>query len=101
MYDLIKLLFDICLFRKKPQDLPYSVGLLGLLSAIYIIIRVLMLSMHFDSLGVLMQIAVDLLLVVGCAWIMLYVARKLGRLCQVLSAALGTDALISFLLYLE
>ena len=59
MYDTIKLLFEICLFKKKPQDLPYSVFLLGLMSGIYVAVRVLMLSMHFDSLGVLMQIAVD------------------------------------------
>jgi hypothetical protein len=96
MYDTIKLLFEICLFKKKPQDLPYSVFLLGLMAGIYIAVRVLMLSMHFDSLGVLMQIAVDLVLVFGCVWLMLYLARKLGRFCQVLSAVLGTDALISF-----
>lgn len=96
MYDTIKLLFEICLFKKKPQDLPYSVFLLGLMSGIYVAVRVLMLSMHFDSLGVLMQIAVDLALVFGCVWLMLYLARKLGRFCQVLSAVLGTDALISF-----
>ncbi|MFI3178895.1 MAG: hypothetical protein QX188_04990, partial [Methylococcaceae bacterium] len=83
MYDTIKLLFEICLFKKKPQDLPYSVFLLGLMSGIYMTVRVLMLSMHFDSLGVLMQIAVDLVLVFGCVWLMLYLARKLGRFCQV------------------
>jgi hypothetical protein len=66
------------------------------MSVIYMTVRVLMLSMHFDSLGVLMQIAVDLVLVFGCVWLMLYLARKLGRFCQVLSAVLGTDALISF-----
>ena len=31
MFDIIKLLFDICLFKKGPQDLPYSVWLLRLI----------------------------------------------------------------------
>ncbi len=50
MYDIIKLLFDICLFKKGPQDVPYSVWLLRILVAIYVSVTALMLSIHFDSL---------------------------------------------------
>jgi hypothetical protein len=96
MFEIIKLLFDICLFKKGPQDLPYSVWLLRLLLVVYVSIRVLMLSIHFDWLDVLLQVIVDIFLVAGFVWVMLYLARKLGRFCQVLSALLGTDALISF-----
>ncbi len=96
MYDIIKLIFDICLFKKGPQDLPYSVGLLRLLLVAYIGVRVLMLSIHFDWLNVLLQIIVEIVLVFGFFWIMLYLARKLGRFNQVISAVLGTDTLISF-----
>jgi hypothetical protein len=96
MFDIIKLLFDICLFKKGPQDLPYSVGLLRILLAVYVSIRVLMLSIHFDSLSVLLQVIVDIFLVTGFVWVMLYLTGKLGRFYQALSAVLGTDALISF-----
>jgi hypothetical protein len=96
MYDVIKLLFDICLFKKGPQDLPYSVWLLRLLLIIYASIRILMLSIHFDWLNVVLQTIVEIVLVAGFFWIMLYLARKLGRFYQVISAILGTDALISF-----
>jgi hypothetical protein len=96
MYDIIKLLFDICLFKKGPQDLPYSVWLLRILLIVYISIRILMLSLHFDWLNVLFQVIVEIFLVAGFFWIILYLARKLGRLYQVISAILGTDALISF-----
>jgi hypothetical protein len=96
MFDIIKLVFDICLFKKGPQDLPYSAWLLRLLLVVYVCIRVLMLSIHFDWLNVLLQVFVDLLLVTGFVWIILYLARKLGRFYQVLSAVLGTDAMISF-----
>jgi len=55
-----------------------------------------MLSIHFDWLNVLLQVFVDILIVIGFVWIMLYLARKPGRFYQVLSAVLGTDAMISF-----
>jgi hypothetical protein len=96
MFDIIKLVFDICLFKKGPQDLPCSVWLLRLLVVIYVSIRVLMLSIHFDWLTVLLQVTVEIILVTGFVWIMLYLSRKLGRFYQVVSAVLGADALISF-----
>ena len=96
MFDIIKLLFDICLFKKGPQDLPYSLWLLRLLLVVYIGIRILMLSIHFDWLNVLLQVIVDVILVSGFFWIILYLAGKLGRFYQALSAVLGTDAMISF-----
>lgn len=96
MFDIIKLLFEICLFKKGPQDLPYSLWLLRLVLVVYIGIRILMLSIHFDWLNVLLQIIVDVILVAGFFWIILYLAGKLGRFYQALSAVLGTDAMISF-----
>ena len=96
MFDIIKLLFDICLFKKGPQDLPYSLWLLRLLFVVYVSIRVLMLSIHFDWLNVILQVIVDVILVAGFFWTLLYMTRKLGRFYQALSAAFGTDALISF-----
>jgi hypothetical protein len=96
MFGIIRLLFDICLFKKGPQDLPYSIWLMRILLVVYISVRVLMLNMHFDWLNVLLQVIVDILLVVGFFWIMLYLARKVGRFYQVISAILGTDAIISF-----
>ncbi len=96
MFDIIKLLFEICLFKKGPQDLPYSLWLLRLLLVVYIGIRILMLSIHFDWLNVLLQVIVDVILVAGFFWVILYLARKLGRFYQALSAVLGTDAMISF-----
>jgi len=66
------------------------------LLVVYVCIRVLMLSIHFDWFNVLLQVFVDLLLVTGFVWIILYLVRKPGRFYQVLSAVLGTDAMISF-----
>ncbi|HEY5139790.1 MAG TPA: hypothetical protein VIJ25_10810, partial [Methylococcales bacterium] len=92
MFDILKLLFDICLFKKGPQDLPYSLWLLRILLIIYVSIRVLMLRLHFDWLTVLLQVITEILLVAVFFWTLLYLSRKLGRLYQALSAVLGTDA---------
>jgi len=96
MFEIIKSIFDICLFKKGPQDLPHSVWLLRIMFVAYLSVRVLMLSIHYDWLNILLQIVVDLLLVSGFFWAMLFLDRKLGRFYQVFSAVLGTDALISF-----
>ena len=96
MFDILKLLFDICLFKKGPQDLPYSLWLLRILLIIYVSIRVLILILHFDWLTVLLQVITEILLVAVFFWTLLYLSRKLGRLYQALSAVLGTDAVISF-----
>ena len=69
MFDIIKLVFDICLFKKGPQDLPDSVWLLRILLVAYVSIRALMLSIHFDWLTVLLQIVVEIFLVFGFVWI--------------------------------
>jgi hypothetical protein len=97
MYDILKLIFDICLFKKGPQDLPYSIWLLRILLIVYTGVRALMLSIHFGWLNVLLQVIADVVLVAGFFWVLLYLARKLGRFYQVWSAVLGTDTLISFL----
>ncbi|CAA9892492.1 conserved membrane hypothetical protein [Candidatus Methylobacter favarea] len=96
MFEIIKLLFDICLFRRGPQDLPHSSWLLRLLIAMYVIIRFLMLSIGTQWLNALLQVGVEVLLVVGFSWSMLYVVQQLQRFNQATCALLGTDAIISF-----
>ena len=96
MIEIIKLLFDICLFKKGPQDLPLSVGLLRGLVIIDAAVSFLMVSIHTNWVVSLLQAATSALLVVGFSGFMLYVARKWGRFVQTTMALLGTDAMISF-----
>jgi hypothetical protein len=96
MFDIIKLLFDICLFKKGPQELPYSLWLLRILLVVFISIRLLMLSIHFDFFTALLRAIVEILLVGVFFWALLSLSRKPGRLYQVISALLGTAALINF-----
>ena len=96
MFEIIKLLFDICLFRKGPQHLPYSPWLLRITIVIYAIINFLMINISVGWLYALFIVAIGILIVVGFSWTMLYFGHRPGRFYQTTCALLGTDALISF-----
>jgi len=97
MFEVVTLLFDICLFKKGPQDLPPSAWLLRLLVVIDVIVSFLMVSIRTDWFNALLQAIVGALLIVGFCWLMLYLARKPERFYQTGGALLGADAMISFL----
>lgn len=96
MYEIIKRLFDICLFKKGPHDLPYSLLLQKLLIIVYAIIRFLMLNSSVGWINALLQITVEIIIVCSFSWIMLYLDRKLKRYCQVTCAFFGTFAMLGF-----
>ena len=96
MFEILQSLFDICLFKKRPQDLPYSLLLLQLLAIINAISSFLILYIRYDWLNSLLQSLVGIALVTGFSWIILYLYRKLPRFNQTTAALLGTDAVIGF-----
>lgn len=96
MFELIKVLFDICLFKQGPQNLPPSIWLLRLLIVGDVIVSFLMVSIHTNLAVSLLQATASALLIVGFSWCMLYLVKKPERFCQTAGALLGTDAMISF-----
>jgi hypothetical protein len=96
MFEIIKLLFYISLFKKGPQNLPSSAWLLRLLVVVDVIVSFLMISIRTDWLNSLLQAIVGILLIVGFSRLMLYLGRKGERFYQTTGALLGTDALIGF-----
>ena len=96
MYELLKLFFEICLFKKGPQDIPASNVLLRLLIPIYASVSFLMLILNSDGLNAAMQVLVEVMLILGSTWIILFIASKTARYQQTASALMATDALISF-----
>lgn len=96
MFEIIKLLFDICLFKKGPQSLPASVWLLRLLLIADAGISFLMINIRTGLVVSLLQAAASALLIIGFSWLMLFAAGKRERFNQTTCALLGTDALISF-----
>jgi hypothetical protein len=96
MVDLIRLFFDICLLKKAPQNLPYSINLLKILAIINIAINFLLMRMSVYWFNALLKAAIGVLLITGFSWISLFFSRKLARFCQTTCALLGADALIDF-----
>jgi hypothetical protein len=94
MFDLIKLLFDICLLKKTPQDLPYSINLLKLLAVANLCINFLLMNLSTDWFSAVLKAAVGVLLIGGFSWICLFVSGKLTRFYQTTSALLGADTLL-------
>lgn len=97
MWPLIKLFVDICCLTKAPQDIPYSATLLKVLIIIYSGIAFLILPPEQTIFTEALEVLCELILMVTFVWLMLFIYGKLPRFTQVLSAFVGTDALISFL----
>lgn len=96
MFEIVKLLFNICLFRKGPQDLPHSPRLFWIVVLIYAGISFLMLNIDLHWTFALLQTLASILLAVVFSWTMLYLGRKSARFYQTACSLLGADALISF-----
>ncbi len=94
MYELITLLFDICCFKKAPQDLPYSRALLQLLIVINALTGFLILKIHTDWLSAVLQSLFGVVMLVAFNRLALFIAKKPARFYQSTSALLGSDTLI-------
>ncbi|HIG64701.1 MAG TPA: hypothetical protein EYQ43_03880 [Methyloprofundus sp.] len=97
MYAYLKLLFNICLFSKGPQQIPHSTQLLRLTAVVYALISYLLIQVSTDSLSALLQVATELIIIFSFTALMLVIAKKMSRYVQTTSTLLGTDALISLL----
>ena len=96
MYELLKLFLEICLFKKGPQDIPGSKGMLTLLIPVYAGVSFFLLILSSDGLNAAMQVLVEIMLILGSTWFILFIARKPARYLQTASALMATDTLISF-----
>ncbi len=96
MYELLKLFFDICLFKKGPQDVPVSNWLLRLLILVYVFISFLIIILSSNLIDTILQVLLGAMLILASTWIILYVAKRLHRFQQTACALIGTDTLFSF-----
>jgi hypothetical protein len=94
---LIKLFFDICLFKKGPQDLPASGLLLGLATLAYLLVGIVLLGLEATWADAAIQALVEGAMLLGFLFITLKVTGLMSRFLQTASAMLGCDALISSL----
>jgi len=95
MYELLKLTFDICLFKKGPQDMPASYLLMKLLIVAYIGTSVLILALSVDLLNAVLQALTEVSLMLGLSWLILFFSSRSARFLQATNALIATDTLIS------
>ncbi len=87
--------FDICRFRLKPQDLPYSPRFLQVLLATYTFFNILLAWIMQPLHIALFSAVLQSILLVGLIWGLLRLTNYPARLNQTLIALLGTGTLFS------
>jgi hypothetical protein len=92
---LIKLFWEICLFRRGPQDVPSSQTLLGLSALAYFAVGLTLLGLETGWPEAAAQVLAEAVMLLGFLWATLSVAGLKSRFIRTLIAMLGTDALIS------
>lgn len=97
MRALFDLFFDICLFRKAPQDVPSSMALLKLCLLAYAGSGLLVLLVTTPAPVALLQILLDTVLLSGLLYLGLGLRRHPKRFEQTLSALTGTGGLMGLL----
>lgn len=97
MFTYLNLLFNICLFKKGPQDIPHSPLLLRLSVMSYAIISFLLMHLSDESYNVLLQVGTDLIIIISFTLLILSITHKRKRFVQTACALFGADAFISIL----
>lgn len=96
MIQLLNLFFEICLFRRGPQDVPASAVLLRLSVLLYLAAGVILLAVDGSPLWQSAAKALlDFGLLAGMTWVVLRWRGHQGRFAQTLTALAGTGALLA------
>lgn len=95
MFEIVRLFYDILLFRKGPQDVPFSPSLTRMTLAVYAVVSFLMLFMSNHWFSALLKMLADVVLLMAFIRITLAWVHKSERYQQTFCALLGTDALLT------
>lgn len=95
MYAYLSLLFNICLFKKGPQDIPHSPLLLRLSIFSYSVINFLLIKVSVDTYTALLNVGAELIIIFSFSGLVLWMTNHLNRFLQTTCALLGADVLIS------
>ncbi|MGC1951134.1 MAG: hypothetical protein WA970_00825 [Gammaproteobacteria bacterium] len=94
---IIRPFFEICLLRLRPQDLPESTPLLGLVLIGQTLSSVLLSSIALPFWEALLAGMLDTLLLAAMTMSVLHLQRLQNRLKQTLTALAGTGTLIGMI----
>lgn len=95
MFKLLRLFYDITLFRKGPQEVPFSPLFTRMTLITYAAINFLMRFMSDHWFSALLQVLADVVILMLFTRFTLAWARKSKRYQQTLCALLGVDAFIT------
>lgn len=92
---ILQLFFDICLFRRGPQDLPASTLFLVLVLVVNALVGLVILAMESSLDRAILEFLTGTAMLVVFSWIVLSAASKGERMKQTVTALLGADTVIS------
>ena len=93
---LISRFFEICLLRAGPQDLPASSVLLMLTLIAYCSAGLLLSLVNTGLANAILLVVVDVLLLAGLAYLILWIRLLTVRFMQALTALAGSGAILEF-----
>jgi hypothetical protein len=93
---LVSRFFEICLLRAGPQDLPASTVLLVMTLILYLVSGFLLSLINADLKKSLLLVGVDLLMLVGLSYLILWIRMLTRRYVQTLTALAGSGAILEF-----
>ena len=95
MQSILKVFWDIALWRQGPRDLPSSPALLSMVAVLYVLTSVVQSWLIYGADLAVLRGLVDLGITVAVFWLCLAVSQRRNRLLQTLTAALGTGVLLA------
>ena len=87
---------NICRFKSGPQALTRSPEFLRRAIYLYIVVNSALIMLSMTWVNGLLQVFVQLGLLAGFTWGVLFIFGNIQRFSQTLTALLGTDSIISF-----
>jgi hypothetical protein len=95
MPQLIRVFWDISLWRRGPRDVPASRALLAAVALAYLGVSALQSRLMYGPALMLPRALADLALTIAVFWVTLRIARRPHRFPQTVIAVLGTGTLLS------
>lgn len=97
MSQLIKIFIDICLFRAKPEQLPYSFFFMILTIITYMTAGMVVSLVNQSAEKAILVVIVDTLMLVGFTYAGLWIRGFLNRSIKTLTAIAGTGTFFTLM----
>lgn len=97
MFSYVNQFFEICQFRRNPQDMPSSQAVKLLVISIYVLIGIIVSSINLAFSTTLLTIAVDTVLLLSLAHVSLWITGLSNRINQTVISLAGTGSIFTLI----